>query len=331
MTSFRTCTIASALTLGLAGCTTRDFDDGPEDDPMVDETDDTGGDGDAEEDGETGEGEGEADGEDDGGYVIRGGMGAAPSGSLRELGLAGPAAGNCPFMGPNAHEVCEHPDCMDDPHGDACRDAVEEYCEHHPDDPGCEWDPGDGDHGPPEPDQVLSPTSLWIKAYAVELSADAEGCSDPVLVAETPDPAYVDVGSAPDLFDGVSPPDDIYPCVIVTMSDHIKWEVDEDVCGGGAHTQDVYSPGDHGPDGVEDTIRIYMSTSGSSDEDSDAFSPPGMKLEAPHVAGTDVVESTFYVYAADTVWVLEHGFDGQSDPVCEMMQPSFGFVTEYAP
>jgi hypothetical protein len=41
------------------------------------------------------------------------------------------------------------------------------------------------------------------------------------------------------------------------------------------------------------------------------------------------VSSTFITYVADRVWVYANGWDGNGEPVCEMMQPTFGYITEY--
>jgi hypothetical protein len=44
---------------------------------------------------------------------------------------------SCPFDGPRAMRVCNHPDCLADPTSDACTEAVESYCVEETTDPAC--------------------------------------------------------------------------------------------------------------------------------------------------------------------------------------------------
>jgi len=170
-----------------------------------------------------------------------------------------------------------------------------------------------------------------LKVYSVKFSTDAEGCSDPILVGESENPEYVDFFSFPNLINAAMPPSGSYSCVIITMSDHIKWTLDGDNACAGEHTQDVHSPDNKGPDGVESIIDVYFSTSGSLNDDHqsgvDAFKAPGLLLESPHIASDKVLYSTFVCDALDKVELRYQSWDDSWE--CDMQPPIFRFETEY--
>jgi len=207
-------------------------------------------------------------------------------------------------------EVCLHPEATDED----CGTAWHQHCLAHPGDVWC--DDGDDD----EPAAVYQPTSLRVLVHQVEFSLDGEGCTDPVLVGEPDEPHYVDFADAPELIDAVLPPDGIYPCVIITMSDHIQWAVDEDSPCGGDHVQDVF-----GDERTEQTVRLHLSSGGDSSRDgSDAFEPPGLFLEGPLEVGPGIVASDFVIGFPEGVW-----YRPDHERECEIQKPEFAFETHY--
>jgi hypothetical protein len=181
---------------------------------------------------------------------------------------------------------------------------------------------GDGER--PDPISTETPTSLWIKVYEVALSQDAEGCSDPVVVGHSDDPPSMNLSEGPVLFTGEPPPAGTYGCVIITMSDTIRWSTDAGSCEG-SHTQDVHREHDGGQAGVEEKMTIYLSTAGAAPGMASALEPPGFLLAEPHIAGPGVVESIFYMDAEDAVAYYEF----PTGPECDMQPPTWGFQTIY--
>lgn len=204
-------------------------------------------------------------------------------------------------------EVCLDPEAT----GDDCGNAWSEHCSEYP---GDEWCDGDDDH---EPLDVYTPTSLGLLVYQVEFSA-AEDCSDPVLVGASEDARLVDLASAPELVDAEPPADGVYPCVIITMSDHIQWTVDGDGPCAGTEVQDVY-----GQDGVEEMVRLHLSTAGT--QEGNAFEAPGITLEEALHVGPEILHSTFVVGMIDGLHLREDGDETR----CEMQKPTFTFETTY--
>lgn len=207
-------------------------------------------------------------------------------------------------------EVCLDPDASDE----ACGEAWNAHCTEHPEDAWCE-------HDDDEPEAVYMPTSLSVLVHQVEFSFDAEGCSDPILVGTPDEPRYVDFADAPELVDAVLPPDGTYACVIITMSDHIQWSVDGENPCSGEHVQDV-----SGEDGVEETVKLYLSTAGDSSRDgSEAFEPPGLFLGGGLEVGPGIVASDFVVSFPEGVW-----YRPERERACEIQKPEFTFETTYA-
>lgn len=207
-------------------------------------------------------------------------------------------------------EVCLDPDATDE----SCGEAWNAHCSEHPEDAWCE-------HDDDEPEAVYMPTSLSVLVHQVEFSLDAEGCGDPVLVGTPDEPHYVDFANAPELVDAILPPDGTYACVIITMSDHIQWSVDGENPCAGEHVQDV-----SGEEGVEETVRLYLSTAGDSGRDgSDAFEPPGLFLGGGLEVGPGIIASDFVVSFPEGVW-----YRPERERVCEIQKPEFAFETTYA-
>ena len=247
--------------------------------------------------------------------------------------------------------------CQQGTHQADCDQAIENFCETAGDDPLCPWicatDPGYGPcpscqpgssdqqcedawhewcaDNPDEeecgaPDLRMTPSSLRMKVYKVEFSTDAQNCTNPITVAEDSSPDYVDLGANPELFNVAAPPAGEYPCVIITFSDHIRWSVDGVAACAGDHVQDVFRE-ESNPAGNEEIVTMYISTLGDPTGQTAPWTPPGLLLEQPHVAGDNVLSSSLVVYAADAVGYWEAP-DGDRQP-CEMGAPTFGYETTY--
>ena len=189
---------------------------------------------------------------------------------------------------------------------------------------------------------ALDASSLKLQVYSVMLSTSPL-CSSPFTVFSSPTPTEVDFLAAPTLGSG-NPPDATYNCVIIKMSDLIKFtpsstsglctggtQYTADVCrvDNGGVTQAPDAPGAptvcNGTDAapVSDVVYLYLSTgTPAGTKGGNAFQQPttttinGLNLTAPLViAGT--AKSKFIVNATGKV-----GDDGVS---CGMEPPVFGF------
>lgn len=292
------------------GCDANERDVGPDGGgTTTDAGEDSGSDADASDGGSSESSDGEAPVVD---YEVRGRVDrvlAAPP----ERGLAGTAPmafERCPFeegSEPCVSEACE------DPSSEACQDVIEAHCEGSPDDPGCV--PAE------EPEEAFfEPSSLSLLVHKVEFSTDAEGCSDPFLVGEPEEPHYVDFTTGPELVDAVVPPEGAYPCVIITMSDHIQWAVEGDSPCAGTSFQDVA-----GAHGVEEVVRLHLSTAGDSEsEDFDPFSAPGLRLGNALQVGPGAEGSAFVVSFPGGVRYRE-GYEVE----CDLQKPVFDFVNTF--
>ncbi len=181
-------------------------------------------------------------------------------------------------------------------------------------------------------------SSLKLQVYAVMLSTSAQ-CSNPVTVFSSSTPTEVDFLATPTLGSG-NPPDATYNCVIIKMSDTLKFKPssnDGAFCTGGVeYSTDVCQTGEfsQAPDAVgaptacssahADVVYLYLSTGRVGSGGGNAFLQPlapnsssyGVNLAAPLViAGT--ASSKFVVNAAGKV-------DGSS-VACGMNPPVFGF------
>jgi hypothetical protein len=190
---------------------------------------------------------------------------------------------------------------------------------------------------------ALDASSLKLQVYSVMLSTSPL-CSSPVTVFSSATPTEVDFLAAPTLGSG-NPPDATYNCVIIKMSDLIKFTPSSNagLCVGGTqYTADVCRTDNGGttqaPDAasaptacngtdaapVSDAVYLYLTTNASAGtgggstfmQPTGASSTNGLHLTAPLViAGT--AKSKFIVNATGKV-----GDDGIS---CGMNPPVFGF------
>jgi len=193
------------------------------------------------------------------------------------------------------------------------------------------------------PALALDASSLKLQVYAVMLSTSPQ-CTNPVTVFSSPTATEVDFLAAPTLGSG-NPPDATYECVIIKMSDLIKFtpSASSGLCTAGTqYTADVCRSDNGGttqaPDAVgapnacsgtdaapiADTVYLYLTTNASAGSGGGStFMQPtgpgsanGLNLTAPLVvAGT--AKSKFIVNATGKV-----GDDGVS---CGMNPPAFGF------
>jgi len=189
---------------------------------------------------------------------------------------------------------------------------------------------------------ALDASSLKLQVYSVMLSTSPL-CTSPVTVFSSATPTEVDFLATPTLGSG-NPPDATYRCVIIRMSDLIKFtprtsaglcvagtQYVADVCrtdnGGTTQAPDAIGAPtacmgtDAAP--VSDAVYLYLTTNASAGTGGNTFMPPtdasstnGLNLTAPLViAGT--AKSKFIVNATGKV-----GDDGVS---CGMNPPVFGF------
>ena len=188
---------------------------------------------------------------------------------------------------------------------------------------------------------TLDASSLKLQVYSVMLSTNPQ-CTNPTTVFSSASPTEVDFLAAPTLGSG-NPPDATYNCVIIKMSDIIKFkpsstsglcdaatEYVADVCrsdnNGSTQAPDsstriACSGTDAAPHA--DAVYMYLTTNASAGTGGEVFLQPteagstkGLHLTAPLViAGT--ARSKFIVNATGKV-----GSDGVS---CGMNPPVFGF------
>jgi len=189
---------------------------------------------------------------------------------------------------------------------------------------------------------ALDASSLKLQVYSVMLSTSPL-CTSPVTVFSSASATEVDFLATPTLGSG-NPPDATYHCVIIKMSDLIKFtpsttaglcsasvQYTADVCrtdnGGTTQAPDAVgapnacSGTDAAP--VADAVYLYLTTNASAGTGGSTFMQPtgptstnGLNLTAPLViAGT--AKSKFIVNATGKV-----GDDGVS---CGMNPPVFGF------
>ena len=192
------------------------------------------------------------------------------------------------------------------------------------------------------PALALDASSLKLQVYAVMLSTSPQ-CTNPVTVFSSPTATEVDFLASPTLGSG-NPPDATYNCVVIKMSDLIKFtpSASSGLCTAGTqYTADVCRSDNGGttqaPDAVgapnacngtdaapvADTVYLYLTTNASAGSGGSTFMQPtgagstnGLNLTSPLViAGS--AKSKFIVNATGKV-----GDDGVS---CGMNPPVFGF------
>ncbi|MEP6875960.1 MAG: hypothetical protein ABI887_16500 [Burkholderiales bacterium] len=189
---------------------------------------------------------------------------------------------------------------------------------------------------------ALDASSLKLQVYSVMLSTSPL-CTSPVTVFSSPTATEVDFLSNPTLGSG-NPADAAYNCVIIKMSDLIKFkpsstsgsctagtEYTADVCrsdnGGTTHAPDAAgSPTScTGTDAAPnaDAVYLYLTTNASAGSGGGTFVQPtsvsstsGLNLTAPlTISGS--AKSKFVVNATGKV--------SGSDTTCGMNPPVFGF------
>lgn len=228
----------------------------------------------------------------------------------------GGGGGGCPYL----HEPnpCTDSACLDT-NSQECAESHQMYCEQHPDDPICEEHGGGGGSA----ESFEAPAGLWMKIYKIELSTDAANCSNPIVVGENEEPEYQNLLDNPVLFNGEPPPAGEYPCVIITMSDFIRFQGTEACLE--VEEMDVKRDGEYGNVVGESIVTLYLSTLGESPEQESSpdssWMAPGILLTEPHIAGPDVLHSTFFIEG--------EGVALFSDGSCGMERPLFGFETAY--
>ena len=180
-------------------------------------------------------------------------------------------------------------------------------------------------------------SSLKLQVYSVMLSTSAQ-CTNPFTVFSSSTPTEVDFLATPTLGSG-NPADGTYNCIIIKMSDTIKFKptaLDGSCAAGLEYSTDVCQTGETtlAPDaagapaacstGVADVVYLYLTTGRVGSGGGNAFLQPlapnatsyGVNLSAPLViAGT--ATSKFVVNAAGKV-------DGSAGS-CGMNAPAFGF------
>jgi hypothetical protein len=190
---------------------------------------------------------------------------------------------------------------------------------------------------------ALDASSIKLQVYSVMLSTSPL-CTSPVTVFSSVAPTEVDFLAQPKLGSG-SPPDGTYHCVIIKMSDLIKFtptgtegtctaaqQYTADVCrtDNGGTTQAPDTPGaplactgtDAAP--VSDAVHLYLTTNTTAGSGGQTFLQPtstsstnGLNLTAPLViSGT--ASSKFIVNATGKV-------SGADPNGCGLNPPIFGF------
>jgi hypothetical protein len=188
---------------------------------------------------------------------------------------------------------------------------------------------------------TLDASSLKLQVYSVMLSTSAL-CSNPYTVFSSALPTEVDFLSAPTLGSG-NPPDATYNCVIIKMSDIIKFTPSSTsgLCTAGTeYVADVCRTDNNGttqaPDSStrtactgtdaaphSDPVYMYLTTNSSAGTGGEAFLQPtdvnstyGLHLTAPLVIAGKA-KSKFIVDATGKV--------GSDSVSCGMNPPIFGF------
>jgi hypothetical protein len=190
---------------------------------------------------------------------------------------------------------------------------------------------------------ALDASSLKLQVYSVMLSTSPL-CSSPVTVFSSPTATEVDFLSTPTLGSG-NPADGTYHCVIIKLSDLIKFkpsgtsgtctagtEYVADVCrsdnSGTTHAPDAAgaTTACTGTDAApqSDAVYLYLTTNASAGTGGETFVQPtsasstsGLHLTAPlTIAGS--AKSKFVVNATGKV--------SGDDVTCGMNPPVFGFV-----
>ena len=193
---------------------------------------------------------------------------------------------------------------------------------------------------------ALDASSLKLQVYSVMLSTSPL-CTSPVTVFSSATPTEVDFLAAPTLGSG-NPPDATYNCVVIKMSDLIKFtpktsaglcsattEYTADVCradnNGRTQAPDAGATFCRGSDPlpgipaapVADPVYLYLTTNPLAGPGGETFMQPtdaassnGLHLTAPLIIA-GAAKSKFVVNARNAVVFDANG--------CGMNPPSFGF------
>lgn len=194
-------------------------------------------------------------------------------------------------------------------------------------------------------DLGLDPANLKLKVYKLAVSTSAL-CTNLTTVIDESAPDYMDFLSNPTLGSGLLT-NGTYPCIVIEMSDQVKFTPDETSDGGNCstgveETLDVCSSGSSKlVDGTTTTcasgdnrVAMYLSTtSTSTGGGADAFNPPtttsdssnGFNLgSALTVSGTS--SAKFVVNGSGKVCDTDDGGCSGSANSCELAPPTFTFV-----
>ncbi|MBT5855754.1 hypothetical protein HOH87_03865 [bacterium] len=184
------------------------------------------------------------------------------------------------------------------------------------------------------------PAFLKVKVYRFAVSESAF-CTDPVVVVNNTDPEYKNVLDSPDFGSGELA-DGTYNCVIIEMSDNIKYaststtgtctaDEDEtsDVCGNNG-SEDVINPIDGSTttcDGTENKVWLHLSTASTSTGGGDGVTPWKAPTTSSDATKGFQLSSNLVVSGATIGQFVTDGtgkIDG-SGGQCEMQPPTFGF------
>jgi hypothetical protein len=193
------------------------------------------------------------------------------------------------------------------------------------------------------------PSSLKIKVHRFAVSENAD-CSNPKIVIDnSANPQYVSMLDSPNFGNGELA-NGTYPCVMVEMSDQIKFtpeanigshcaggtEYTLDVCGSGTYTNldgtTGTCTGDNGSapaaNKVEEKLVLYISTnSTSTGGGSNAFEPPTSVGDGSHGfnLGSALIVSGTEVGIFDVDGRGKVDGDNGSNTYCEFSPPIFSF------
>jgi hypothetical protein len=204
----------------------------------------------------------------------------------------------------------------------------------------------------PAGDLNLTPTSIKLKVYKFAVSTSGL-CTNLITVVDNGStPTEVDFTSAPNLGSG-SLGDGTYPCVVVEMSDQLKFtppnsasgaclaaqEETLDVCRSGGSNSTLVNGTVTSCTNGDDRVAMYLSTFSASTNSADSFNAPtsngdatrGITLGAALTVSGSV---TGRFIANPTGQVCDDTNDTGSDcegaganASCEMGPPSFSFTT----
>ena len=188
---------------------------------------------------------------------------------------------------------------------------------------------------------ALDAATMQVKIYEFAVS-ESEYCTNPVTVFETSSPDYEDMVGEPDLGEGTLD-DGTYECVIIEMSDRIKFtpSADDgycdtetvttiDVCGShGSESAQLADGTDVSCSSDEDRVAIFLSTATNQpEEDIDAFVPPTADDDTLGInlgAALTVAGDTSGTFVIDTTDIVESNGDAEA---CDMQPPTFTFSTD---